>query len=66
MENKLSDFTETMNVQTHPATDAYMRGLVNGAVAKIGRKYVHVTFFNLLAGRFTDRKFLPRDLVIKD
>lgn len=65
-EHTLADFAENMNVQTHPATDAYMRGLVHGSVAKVGRKYVHVTFFNLRAGRFIDHRFAPRDLIIKD
>jgi hypothetical protein len=40
--SQLSDFTTGMRVEIHPATDAWMRGDIYGAVVKIGRKYVHV------------------------
>jgi hypothetical protein len=40
--SQLSDFTTGMRVEIHPATDAFMRGDIYGAVVKIGRKYVHV------------------------
>lgn len=33
---------ETIRVQTHPATDAWMSGDRYGTVTKVGRKFIHV------------------------
>lgn len=61
-EHTLSDFSYQMGVRTDPATDAYMQGLRQGTVSKIGRKYVEVMFLSLY-GEISHRKFLPHNLI---
>lgn len=38
----MNDYKKDDRVELHPATDAWMMGDRFGAVAKVGRKYIHV------------------------
>ena len=55
----LSDFRAGQRVQTHPATDTWMRGDRFGNVVTIGRKFIHVKLD--LSGRTL--RFHPRNLL---
>ena len=39
---RMNASTGPVRIQTHPATDAWMRGDRYGTVTKVGRTYVHV------------------------
>lgn len=45
-----NDFKVGQRVQTHPATDAWMRGCRFGTVAALGSKYVYVKLDVALPG----------------
>jgi hypothetical protein len=56
----MSDFAVGDIVRTHPVTDAWMQGLRTGVVKKVGRKYVHVDFFDSRIRKFSPHNLLPR------
>jgi hypothetical protein len=58
-DNKPSDFKVGERVQTHPATDAWMRGDRYGTVSSIGHRYVFVRMDR--SGR--ELRFHPRNLI---
>lgn len=47
-------------VESHPATDAWIRGDRFGEIVKIGRKYIHVQMDR--SGRV--RRFIPQNVLI--
>lgn len=55
----LEQFTVGDRVELHPATDRWMRGDRFGTVAKLGRRYVHVT----LDRSGDTRQFAPENVV---
>jgi len=59
MDHKLSDFSKGQRVESHPATNAWIRGDRYGNVTKVGRRLVHVKMDR------SERtlKFFPKDLI---
>jgi len=57
----VKDFKVGDDIETHPATDAWMQGDRFGTVSKLGMKYVYVDMHR--SGK--TRKFLPGDLIVK-
>jgi hypothetical protein len=55
----MTEFRPGERVQTHPATDDWMRGDRYGTVIAVGRRYVAVRLDR--SGRL--RRFLPADLL---
>lgn len=54
----MQQFQVGQRVQTHPATDVWMRGDRYGTVVRVGRKYVHVA----LDRSERTLRFLPENL----
>ena len=57
--HNINDFTVGQRVQTHPATDWWMRGARFGTVVLVGRVTVHVKLDNKAGAPV---RFLPRNV----